>query len=157
MNDKAQTGKGRTYPWVRGFIHSFARVFLRLWILAAIGFVITVGLLTVSGQFVFDVNADVTELAVCLDQTFEPVDAILISRGQFYICGIIEGTTRYSASLAILKDGRSIYAENFEGLPGYFYVPIDITSEFTPGKYTANLRKSRRLVAETNFSIPADQ
>lgn len=144
---------GNRFPRLRSFLHTYTPKLLLVWLLATLGLVITVMLVYI---FVPARDAEISRIGVCLqDLTFNPTEIILESQGRFYICGLIQGTTKYSGTLSVRQYGeaKALLVEPFSSPPGYFYVPIEMSSEFRPGEYVAQIKFTRDFVTAIQFRI----
>jgi hypothetical protein len=120
-----------------------------------LGWLVTIGLFSLMiPDFLVRPDAEITHFGICLNNDeFQPVPEVPIELERFYICGLIEGTTRRNGSLGIRREGRPVLSQDFSEPPGYFFVPVRLADRFTEGRYQVDIGYARRTLVSTQVSI----
>lgn len=103
-----------------------------------------------------DYDAEITAMGVCLhNSTFSPVASIANDINQFYLCGVVEGTTNLSGTLYLFFGETVIYQDGVTVNPGEFFLQISTTEldSFHSGLYRAEINYAKQLLAEVTFEV----
>ena len=122
---------------------------------AAVGIVVffIYSLCLLFGVCYWTIDAEISELAICLDTEYRPVSRVPASSDTVYLCGRIEGTPPRPGSLYLFHGNRVIYTTDFNHSPGQFFQQLPARRLEEAGSYRVEIWYAREVLARTEFLV----
>jgi len=105
------------------------------------------------GRCYIEYTSTITELGICLDTSYHPVQTPLANVEQLYICGNVEGQTPRPGGLYLYYEGKVIYTDSFKEYPGIFHQLLLPSGPFKTGEYKVEIVYAKTLLAQATFEI----
>ncbi|MEM7537042.1 MAG: hypothetical protein AAF639_33010 [Chloroflexota bacterium] len=99
-------------------------------------------------------NARLVEMNICLDDlSYTPVKNISLPQDSVYLCGVVDGTTKYFATFYTYQANKVIYHDTVKLNPGVFFTQISGDKKLIHGNYRVVIQKGRLVLGEVEFVI----